>query len=45
LYADLLRIPTVSLNEQWEIEGSDWEALADGVVELVVNGTLKKTAA
>lgn len=45
LYADLLRIPTVSLNEQWEIEGSDWEALVDGVVALVVNGALKKTAA
>jgi hypothetical protein len=45
LYADLLRIPTVSLNEQWEIEGSDWEALVDGVLELVANGALKKTAA
>jgi len=45
LYADLLRIPTVSLNEQWEVEGSDWEALAAGVLELVVNGALKKTAA
>ncbi|MGE0684527.1 MAG: hypothetical protein AB7P69_26930, partial [Candidatus Binatia bacterium] len=45
LYADLLRIPTVSLNEQWEIEGADWEALAEGVLALVVNGTLKRTAA
>jgi hypothetical protein len=45
LYADLLRIPAVSLNEQWEIEGADWEALADGVLDLVTNGALKKTAA
>lgn len=45
LYADLLRIPTVSLNEQWEVEGSDWEALVDGVLELVGHGAPKKTAA
>jgi hypothetical protein len=45
LYADLLRIPTVSLNEQWEIEGSDWEALVDGVLALVAHGGVKKAAA
>lgn len=45
LYADLLRISTVSLNEQWEIEGANWEALADGVLTLVVNGAPKRTAA
>jgi hypothetical protein len=45
LYADLLRIPAVSLNEQWEVEGSDWEALVEGVLELIVNGSVKKTAA
>jgi len=45
LYADLLRIPTVSLNEQWEVEGSDWEALAEGVLDLVANNALKKAAA
>jgi len=45
LYADLLRIPTVSLNEQWEVEGSDWEALVSGVLELVANGAAKKAVA
>jgi hypothetical protein len=45
LYADLLRIPTVSLNEQWEVEGSDWEALVNGVLELVANGAAKKAVA
>jgi hypothetical protein len=45
LYADLLRIPTVSLNEQWEVEGSDWEALVDGVLDLVSINAQKKTAA
>lgn len=45
LYADLLRIPTVSLNEQWEVEGSDWEALVDGVLDLVSSNVQKKTAA
>lgn len=45
LYADLLRIPTVSLNEQWEVEGSDWGALVDGVLDLVANGSTKKVAA
>ncbi len=44
LYADLLRIPSVSLNEKWEVEGSDWEALVDGILELVANGALKKTS-
>jgi len=47
LYADLLRIPTVSLNDQWEVEGSDWEALVEGVLELLANipGSAKKAAA
>jgi hypothetical protein len=45
IYADLLRIPTVSLNEQWEVEGSDWEALVDGVLDLVSSNVQKKTAA
>lgn len=44
LYADLLRIPTVSLNEQWEVEGSDWEALVDGVLDLVSSNVQKRTA-
>ena len=45
LYADLLRIPTVSLNDQWEVEGSDWEALVDGVLELLANSSARKAAA
>jgi hypothetical protein len=45
LYADLLRIPTVSLNEQWEVEGSDWEALVEGVLDLVAHNAQKKAAA
>jgi hypothetical protein len=44
LYADLLRIPSVSLNDKWEIESSSWEALADGILDLVANSTQKKTA-
>jgi hypothetical protein len=43
LYADLLRIPSVSLNDKWEIEGSGWEALVDGILDLVTNSTQKKT--
>lgn len=45
LYADLLHIPTVSLKEQWEVEGSDWEALVDGVLDLISSNVQKKTAA
>ncbi len=42
LYADLLRIPSVSLNDKWEIEGSSWEALMNGILDLVANNTNKK---
>ena len=45
LYADLLRIPTVSLNDQWEVEGSDWEPLIEGVLTLLANSSARKAAA
>ena len=45
LYADLLRIPTVSLNEQWEVQESDWESLVNGVLELLANSAAKRAAA
>ncbi len=38
LYADLLRIPSLALNDQWELEGSDREALLDGILDLVAKG-------
>jgi hypothetical protein len=34
LYADLLRIPTVTLTDQWELENTDAEALIDGIFAL-----------
>jgi hypothetical protein len=37
LYADLLRIPAVTLNDQWELENTDLETLIDGILELVAN--------
>ncbi len=37
LYADLLRIPAVALNDQWELENTDPEVLIDGILELVAN--------
>jgi hypothetical protein len=35
LYADLLRIPAVTLNDQWELENTDPEALIDGIFALI----------
>jgi hypothetical protein len=45
LYADLLRIPSVALNEQWEVNDSDWEALVDGILELVASAAPKRAFA
>ena len=45
LYADLLRIPSLVLNEQWEVEDSNRDALVDGIVEVVANGAPKKAVA
>jgi hypothetical protein len=44
LHADLLRIPSVTLNDQWELEGSDQESLVDGILSLVANGLPQKAA-
>lgn len=38
LHADLLRIPSFELNDQWEIEDSRQEALVNGILDLVMNG-------
>lgn len=35
LYADLLRIPTVTLTDQWELENTDPEAVIDGIFALI----------
>lgn len=35
LYADLLRIPTVKLTDQWELHDTDPEALIDGIFALI----------
>jgi hypothetical protein len=45
LYADLLRIPSVALNDQWEVEDSNWGALVDGILELVAHGSPKRAVA
>ncbi|MBI3304464.1 MAG: hypothetical protein HYZ72_20570 [Deltaproteobacteria bacterium] len=45
LYADLLRIPSLVLNDQWEVEDSDQVSLVDGILDLVAHGVLKKAVA
>ena len=37
LYTDLLRIPSIRINEQWELEVPDYRPVVDGILGLVAN--------
>ncbi len=37
LYTDLLRIPSLPINEQWELAVPNYQPVVDGILELVAN--------
>lgn len=45
LYADLLRIPSLPLNDQWEPEVTDRTIIIDGILELLAGKSAKKVMA
>ena len=38
LCSDLLRIPALTLNDQWEVEQSDYPVLLEGILKLLADG-------
>ena len=41
LCTDLLRIPSLTLNDQWEVEKSDYGILLEGLLKLLAGGAEK----